>query len=200
MADMRLQANDLGQQVNHLLRADCGWDDIFLGAEPTDVGWARLDREGWMVFGSHNAVALTMSPSVPDEVRDEIGEALDAYNIAQAGPYNREALWIVARDTDGMLVGGLKGQVDYAWLMIDWLWCHADRRRRGLGRRLMQTAETFARSKGCRGIWVQTATYQAPGFYERLGYAEFGRLEELLPGHDMIWLRKLLQRGDRAIA
>jgi hypothetical protein len=31
---------------------------------------------------------------------------------------------------------------------------------------------------------------QAAGFYEKQGYAEIGRLKDLPPGHDRIWMAK----------
>jgi len=144
-------------------------------------------------------VSLTVSAEVEDAVADAIGEGLDRYNVAAAGPYNREPLWIVARDHGGRIVGGLKGQADYAWLYIDWLWVEEDMRRRGLGRRLMEEAEAFADGRDCVGCFVQSATFQAPEFYKRLGYREFGRLDDLLPGHAIVWLCKRLRRPDRAL-
>lgn len=145
-----------------------------------------------MVDDIHGGIDLAVTATVTDEVWDLIGEGLDASNIERAGPYNREEMWIVARDRQGAVRGGLKGQIDCQWLMVDWLWCDPGHRRRGIGTRLLQACEAFARTKGCRGVYLQTATYQAPAFYRHLGYVEFGRLDELLPGHDMIWLRKRL--------
>jgi GNAT superfamily N-acetyltransferase len=135
---------------------------------------------------------LTLSTEISEEDRDAIGEGLTAANAERVGPDGREDLWIVARDPQGRVVGGLKGQVDYCWLLVDWLWCDPDNRGRGLGSRLMAAAEAEACRRGWRGIYLQTATFQAPDFYRRLGYVEFGRLDELLPGHAVIWLQKRL--------
>jgi hypothetical protein len=33
----------------------------------------------------------------------------------------------------------------------------------------METAEGIARTRNCVGAWVDTYTFQSPGFYERLG-------------------------------
>ena len=38
----------------------------------------------------------------------------------------------------------------------------------------METAETIARSRNCVGAWVDTYTFQSPGFYERLGFSKLG--------------------------
>jgi len=135
-------------------------------------------------------IDLTRSDCVSDSVREAIGQHLDDFNIAAAGSYDREEFWLVGRDGGGTIVCGLLGRRDYRWLMIDWLWCGEDHRGQGLGRRMMSEAEDFALERGLLGLFVQTATFQAPGFYRRLGFVEFGRLDDLLPGHAMIWLQK----------
>jgi GNAT superfamily N-acetyltransferase len=63
-------------------------------------------------------------------------------------------------------------------------------RRGGLGRRLMRDAEEEAIRRGCRGAWLDTFSFQARGFYERLGYAAFGLIEDYPPGHSRIFLKK----------
>ena len=40
----------------------------------------------------------------------------------------------------------------------------------GLGRKVMAMAEAEARSRGLAGIWLDTWTFQAPGFYPKLGF------------------------------
>jgi GNAT superfamily N-acetyltransferase len=64
-------------------------------------------------------------------------------------------------------------------------------RGRGLGRRLMQTAEAEARRRGCAHAWVDTQ-FGAVGFYERLGYSVFGHLPDFPRGFDRSFLRKAL--------
>ncbi|BCH25737.1 GNAT family N-acetyltransferase [Mesorhizobium sp. L-8-3] len=137
-------------------------------------------------------VTLTVSNSVADEVGDMIGEGLDAYNAGEAGPYGEEALWVVARDAAGAVQAGLKGKIEYSWLFVDWLWVSPARRRSGLGSRLLEKGEEVAREKGCIGAFLGSFTFQAPDFYKRQGYEEFGRLADFPPGHEMVWLKKSL--------
>jgi len=50
-------------------------------------------------------------------------------------------------------------------------------RRRGIGRRLLQEAETFARSRDCLRIEITSGERRedAPAFYRRVGYGEESR-------------------------
>src|SRR5215471_13287721 len=63
------------------------------------------------------------------------------------------------------------------WLVIRHLWVRDDLRRRGVGRGLMALAEARAVERGCHSAWLDTFSFQARGFYEKLGYEGFGTLD-----------------------
>lgn len=136
--------------------------------------------------------SLTTSTAVPDEIADLIGDGLDAYNLEKAGPPDEAMLWIVARDEDGSVAGGLKGKSQYSWLYVDWLWVRADRRGQGIGSRLLAEAEAEARTRGCAGLYLASSSFQAPDFYRRAGYSEFGRIDGFPPGQALVFLLKRL--------
>ena len=71
------------------------------------------------------------------------------------------------------------------------MWVRADLRRGGIGRWLMQEAERRGRDLGCHSAWLDTFSFQAPGFYAKLGYREFARLD-YPPDHQRIFLKKRL--------
>ena len=54
----------------------------------------------------------------------------------------------------------------------------------------MATAEAEARTDGCRFVHLDSHTFQAPEFYKKLGYQEFGRLEDSPLGHEQVFLWK----------
>jgi len=56
----------------------------------------------------------------------------------------------------------------------------------------MDRAEAIARAHGCVGIWLDTFSFQARGFYEKLGFAVFGTMEDFPPGHQRFFLQKRL--------
>jgi ribosomal protein S18 acetylase RimI-like enzyme len=67
--------------------------------------------------------------------------------------------------------------------------------RAGAGRRLMMEAEAEALRRGCCAAELDTFSFQARGFYERLGYSVFGALEDYAPGQSRFYMRKRLDGG-----
>jgi ribosomal protein S18 acetylase RimI-like enzyme len=56
---------------------------------------------------------------------------------------------------------------------------------------MLLQAEQEAKARGCRGVWLDRYSFQARGFYERLGYAVFGILDDYPPGQSRIFLHKV---------
>jgi GNAT superfamily N-acetyltransferase len=75
---------------------------------------------------------------------------------------------------------------------VKWLWVAEPFRRCGIGSRLLDEAEAIARERGMNHAYLDTFTFQAPAFYEKLGHREFGRLPATTQGHSRIWLAKRL--------
>jgi GNAT superfamily N-acetyltransferase len=117
---------------------------------------------------------------------------LSEYNKQQVGPPNHVPLWLFARDPLGQVQGGLRGQTYWSWCVIDVLAVAEPYRRAGIGSRLLGRAEEIARARGCVGIQLDTVSFQAPDFYRRNGYVEFGRIEGYPPGHTRHWFMKRL--------
>ena len=72
------------------------------------------------------------------------------------------------------------------------LWVSEAHRKAGHASRLLNAAETEARRRGCKHAFLDTFSFQARGFYQKLGYSEFGRLEEFSGEHDRHYLHKRL--------
>ena len=117
---------------------------------------------------------------------------LGGFNTEQVGPAIHVPLWLFARDASGKVQGGLRGQTYWSWATVDILAIAPEYRRKGVGSRLLQRAEEVARSRGCIGIRLDTTSFQAPDFYRRHGYVEFGRVDDYPPGFTRIWFMKRL--------
>lgn len=98
-----------------------------------------------------------------------------------------------AEETETIL-GVLTGQSVWGWLYIHLLWVDETRQGEGLGSCLMQAAEIEAEKRGCTGLWISTYSFQAPAFYEKLGYAPFGRIDDFPPGYVRHFYQKRLDQ------
>ena len=117
---------------------------------------------------------------VEDEPRLEevaaLDERLHRYNVSATGHDDGRWLAIFVRDAAGAVVAGLHGWTWGGTAFIRTLWVRDDLRGHGLGVRLVTAAEREAVHRGCRVMHLDTHSYQAPGFYRRLGYEEIGAL------------------------
>ncbi|GGB17030.1 N-acetyltransferase [Sphingomonas metalli] len=133
-------------------------------------------------------VAKIESPTDAD--RDAILRPLVAHNDGKVGPTERHMIALALRDDAGETAGGLWGVVSYRWLFVQYLAVPPELKGQGHGRALMRAAEDEARRLGCVGIWLDTFSFQARGFYEKLGYAAFGQIDDYPPGESRFFLSK----------
>jgi len=136
---------------------------------------------------------ITLSDQPDARLEDALAAKLIAFNEAQAGPRHYQPLVIVVSHpkTDEVL-GGLWGGTSFSYLHVDLLYLDEGLRRGGLGSRIMKQAEEETLRRGCHAVWLDTFSFQARGFYERLGYQMFGTLEDYPPGHSRFFMKKSL--------
>jgi ribosomal protein S18 acetylase RimI-like enzyme len=129
----------------------------------------------------------------PDEgARQFIVNGVDSYNIAVTRMPDYFPVNFVLRGERGDVLGGLLGQLWGGWLQVTHLWVAEAARGRGHGKRLMEDAEAYALSRGAVAATLETYSFQARPFYQRLGYEVFGILEGYPLGHAKCFLRKAL--------
>lgn len=133
-------------------------------------------------------IKVVAAPGEAD--RDAILAPLIAHNDAAVGATDRRPVAIVVRDDSGAIVGGLWGRIGYRWLFVEYLALPPAMQGQGIGRTLMLRAEAEARAAGCIGIWLDTFSFQARGFYEKLGFAAFGEIVDFPPGERRFFLSK----------
>jgi GNAT superfamily N-acetyltransferase len=135
-------------------------------------------------------IELTDAPD--PAAREVLLKKLIAFNEAKAGPLGWRALALLVRSKGGEVAGGLWARTAFGWLYVELLFIPEDRRAGGLGTRLMRRAEEEAIKRGCHHAWLDTFSFQARGFYEKLGYRVFGTLENYPVGHSRFFMTKSL--------
>jgi GNAT superfamily N-acetyltransferase len=121
-----------------------------------------------------------------------IFEILRAFNLAHGVSFDAEKFLIVLRDAAGEMVGGATGDSRWGWLFVGGFAVIDAYRGQGWGTRLMAKVETLARDRHCHTVWLDTYSFQAKPFYEKLGFSVFATMEDYPPGHQRFILSKKL--------
>jgi ribosomal protein S18 acetylase RimI-like enzyme len=135
-------------------------------------------------------IRIVSDPHASEGLKQVVSDHLDAYNVAITGFPEYSPVNLFLRDAGDEVMGGLLAAVWGGVLFIRILWVSETLRGRGFGRRLMEMAERRAVERGCRHIFVDTFSFQAPGFYEKLGYQIYAKAEDWPLGHAHHFFRK----------
>jgi GNAT superfamily N-acetyltransferase len=146
-----------------------------------------------------DGIRITSEPDGAPADRQTLQDAIDSFNVKATGRGGEPFVSLFVRDERGKLLGGLTGEIWADWLHVRVLWLDEPLRRRGLGSRLLAQAEREARARGCKGVFLETFTFQAPAFYARHGYEVFGRIDEYPGEHAQLFLRKRLDRAEERL-
>ena len=138
-------------------------------------------------------MTVEIRPALSDTsaARDRILGVIFEQARDAALPFTPEEIALEAWDGDRWL-GGLTARITQRWLFLHLLAVTRDTQGTGVGTRLMQAIEEEARARDLIGIWLDTYSFQAPRFYQKLGYEEVGRIPDYPPGHARHFLAKRL--------
>jgi GNAT superfamily N-acetyltransferase len=138
-------------------------------------------------------VTMTDQPARADV--DFLETRIDEYNIAQTGRDDGQELALFVRDESGAITGGLYGWTWAGWLEVRYLWLREDLHGQRHGTQLLQAAEEEAVRRGCTRVYLDSYSFQAPNFYKKLGYQEFGVLPGFPDAHTRHFLWKAIGNG-----
>ena len=108
----------------------------------------------------------------------DVFEMLKAYNLSKLETSNVVPVGVYYEDENGRKLAGLTGETFGNWLCIKYLVVDESQRGCGIGSKLLTAAEEEAKKRGCKYSFVDTFSFQAPGFYEKHGYKEVFALNE----------------------
>lgn len=140
-------------------------------------------------------VAIETEPKPVD--MGVIANGLGQFNASKADGEMPLYLVVTVRDADGRAVGGLFGATYLGWLQVQAVWLPDELRGLGYGSALMQEAENEALRRRCPRVFLETLSFQALPFYQKLGYSVFSRLPDFPVGGARYALTKRL--GEEAV-
>ena len=129
----------------------------------------------------------------PDPRFEDILEAgLTEYNESKTRRRDWRALAVMVRDpATSEVAGGILGRTSLGLFFLDLFYLPEHLRGTGTGSEILRAAEAEATRRGCRAATLVTVNFQAPEFYARHGWEEFGRIESA-PDVVRIFMRKTL--------
>jgi len=164
----------------------------------TDEQLAALEEAvGDSTGGDGDVFLVGRNPAYEAYVTGQLRKFNLNQSASLASNHEPVSLEIYTLDAARHVVAGLVAKTIWGWLEIGVVWVEEQRRGQGLGSTLIRQAEDEARQRGCIAARLSTFDFQASGFYERLGYVSYGRLDGYPTDHTVHYLRKdLVKRSD----
>lgn len=135
---------------------------------------------------------ITITTNSPLEAtREQVMALLNEHAASHGHRFEMEEVNLEARD-GGEFLGGMIAKLGTEWAFIELLALSEAARGKGIGQQLIEQIETIARDKGKIGIWVDTHSFQAPDFYRKMGYTEFGKIDDYPKGESRHFFAKVL--------
>jgi ribosomal protein S18 acetylase RimI-like enzyme len=189
------------------------------GILPFELGVVYLVQEEWAVsendseqaqgtalgaWTAQDGLRYEALENPPDDLIRSVNHGLYRYNTTRICESSYARLGVFAyADADAgesasaedgssqrTVIGGLVGDLVWDWLHIDALWVDEAYRGRGVGGALMQRAEEMARARGIVNTHLETTSFQALPFYQKLGYEVFAELPDKPKGSTWYYLKK----------
>jgi GNAT superfamily N-acetyltransferase len=134
----------------------------------------------------------TVTAATEEEVRAiALARRLREFNYRVVGKYPEgQNVWLNAKDSQGNLLGGFRGEIFFDWLIVNILFVEEQERRKGIGERLLAEGEAQAKKLGARHARLDTFEWQAPAFYLKHGYRELVKLPDYYQGQSLYFMIK----------
>jgi GNAT superfamily N-acetyltransferase len=126
------------------------------------------------------------------EIQAYLAERIYEFNSKATGYFDGEDFSATQRDESNAIRAGIYG---YTWggcCYVSYLWVDEAERGRGIGTALLVAAEEHAKARGCKLVLLSTHSFQAPAFYERLGYKQQAVMRDHPVGHASLYYAKPL--------
>ena len=122
-----------------------------------------------------------------------LSEGMLAHHANQGHTRTWKNYSIFLKNPEGKALAGIIVKFTWNGMQIDSLWVDESLRGQDYGTKLMHMVEEEAKKRGCTIAFTDTFSYQAPGFYEKLGYTLHGKLEGFPEGSTLCYYHKLLK-------
>lgn len=143
-----------------------------------------------MNMNSITFISIDGEPNTED--KNIISNGLLAHHASSGHTKIKNQCSILIKDSKNTTLGGIILSFLYNGMKIDSLWVDASIRGQEFGKKLICEAEKEGIKRNCTFVYTDTFSWQAPDFYKKLGYEEYGKLDEFPEGNALTYFRKKL--------
>lgn len=113
--------------------------------------------------------------------------------------FHKKVLKFIA-EAHSTIIGYIILEIDMGVCMVDSILIAKSHRGHGVGKALMNTAETAAVAEGCHKLWLVTGLHwDAKDFYESIGYRTLVVLKHHYDGQDFVYMEKLIRTNVESV-
>ena len=145
-----------------------------------------------MLFSVNVPIVELLDEAQYLELDATLVEHIYEFNSEATGYTDGKLLGGCVRADSGELIGRFSGHTWGGVCVVTHLWVDRQYRGRGMGQTVLQSAEAEARRRNCAHLILATHSFQAPRFYERLGYQRICTVEDWPVAHSNTVYRKPL--------
>ena len=121
-----------------------------------------------------------------------LADRIYEFNAKATGYFDGMLLAGCIRNDAGDVIAGFNGHTWGGCCELSHVWVDERSRGQSLGAVLLRSAEAEAVARGCAQVVLATHSFQAPGFYERMGYKRKYAIEGRPKGYaDIIYVKVL---------
>ena len=137
-------------------------------------------------------IEITDGDPTPEDFK-ALSQGLLSHHAIQGHERTWKKYTIFLKDGNKKAHAGIVVKFTWNGMQIESLWVDEKLRGQDYGSKLMNMVEEEAKKRGCTIAFTDTFSYQAPGFYEKLGYTLHGKLEGFPQGSALYYYHKNLK-------
>lgn len=131
-----------------------------------------------------------------EALKQEVYRGFSRHSIEMTGFDEKHEPIAFVANSNGTLVGAVVVEIFWGAFHVKYLYVHENHRGQDLGKRLMKEALSYGQANQCPFAFVETMSFQAPGFYQKMGF----QIEFTRPGYahgtSFHYLRKELRSSN----
>ncbi|MBX2849355.1 MAG: GNAT family N-acetyltransferase [Acidiferrobacterales bacterium] len=135
---------------------------------------------------------IEISSNATSEEIELVGNELDNFNAQSSSIAEVKALQVIAKANEFEVVGGAIGRTWGECCELLKIWVTPESRSKGIGNLIMDAFESEAKKRGCKLVYLDTFSFQAPRFYKLRGYREMLRTSGFTNNAEKLHFQKSL--------